>query len=119
MSPRAWQLLVLALIVAVYAPVARLGFASDELGYLVDLGMGSYHGFVQSGLWPQTGANDTLSGLRGLFFTHLHSDHTTDWPAVYATGSMNTATRTGACSRRTGPPRRWSTHRTRLRGSAA
>lgn len=63
--------------------------------YLVDLGMGSYKGFVDSELWPQTGANDTLSGLRGLFFTHLHSDHTTDWPAMYATGSMNTSTRTG------------------------
>lgn len=65
--------------------------------YLVDLGMGSYKTFIDSKLWPQTGANDTLSGLAGILFTHLHSDHTTDWAGIYATGSMNAANRaTGA-----------------------
>ena len=58
--------------------------------YLVDLGMGSYHGFVQS-----------APGARSRSLA----------PA--------TAAHCRACSRRTGPPRRWSTHRTRLRGSAA
>jgi len=28
--------------------------------------------------------------LRGLFFTHMHSDHITEWPSVYMTGSTNT-----------------------------
>lgn len=65
----------------------------EDRTYLVDLGMGSYYRFVESGLAPDTGANSTLSEISGIFFTHLHSDHTTDWPAVYATGSMNAAQR--------------------------
>ena len=28
--------------------------------------------------------------VRGIFFTHMHSDHFTEWPAVYMTGPSNT-----------------------------
>jgi glyoxylase-like metal-dependent hydrolase (beta-lactamase superfamily II) len=50
--------------------------------YLVDAGLGSYRRLVQSGLAAQPTAPSSLTNVRGIFFTHLHSDHITDWPAM-------------------------------------
>jgi ribonuclease BN (tRNA processing enzyme) len=57
--------------------------------YLVDAGLGSYRRLVQSGLAAQPTAPSSLTNVRGIFFTHLHSDHITDWPAMYVTGPSN------------------------------
>lgn len=63
--------------------------------YVVDLGIGSFLRLQQSGLMPvEAGVANTLNNVRGIFFTHLHSDHTTDWPAVFATGPTNAIGRT-------------------------
>ncbi|WP_028658511.1 MBL fold metallo-hydrolase [Nocardioides insulae] len=67
----------------------------EDKVYVVDLGVGSFNRLEQSGLAPDTGLGSSLSWVRGIFFTHLHSDHTVDWPAVYATGSMNIVERAG------------------------
>ena len=57
--------------------------------YVVDLGLGAMLRLRQSSLTPQDSTASTFTRVRGIFFTHLHSDHVTDWPAVYATGAMN------------------------------
>ncbi|WP_228395346.1 MBL fold metallo-hydrolase [Modestobacter roseus] len=61
----------------------------EDRVYVVDLGLGAYRRLIESGLSPLGTGAASLSQVRGIFFTHLHSDHTTDWPAVYATGPMN------------------------------
>ncbi|MGK3940171.1 MBL fold metallo-hydrolase [Streptomyces caeruleatus] len=61
----------------------------DDRVYVVHLGIGAFLRLAQSGLGPQTGLGTSLTNVRGILFTHLHSDHFTDWPAVYATGAMN------------------------------
>jgi len=57
--------------------------------YIVDLGHGSLDQLVPAGL---AGPGDTsaLQNVRGVLFTHLHSDHTVDWPAMYTLGWANT-----------------------------
>jgi ribonuclease BN (tRNA processing enzyme) len=67
----------------------------QEQVYVVDLGLGAFQRLAQSGLGPGTGLGDSLSNVRGMLFTHLHSDHTVDWPALYATGTANTVGRAG------------------------
>ncbi|MGY6653692.1 MBL fold metallo-hydrolase [Amycolatopsis sp. TRM77291] len=62
--------------------------------YVVDLGMGAYQRLAQAGLPPGIDAGNMLGNVRGLFFTHLHSDHVTDWPAMYSTGMSNSIGRT-------------------------
>ncbi|MER7192880.1 MBL fold metallo-hydrolase [Streptomyces flaveolus] len=57
--------------------------------YLVDLGHGAMHRLVQSGLGEGDGLGSALSAVRGIFLTHLHSDHAADWPTMYATGPTN------------------------------
>ncbi|MCP2256245.1 Ribonuclease BN, tRNA processing enzyme [Prauserella aidingensis] len=57
--------------------------------YLVDLGMGAFQRLAASGLRDNSEPNGALNKVRGIFFTHLHSDHTVDWPTLYATGSVN------------------------------
>lgn len=57
--------------------------------YLVDLGHGAMHRLVESGLGGEGGLGSALSPVRGIFLTHLHSDHVADWPAVFATGPAN------------------------------
>ncbi|MFI6517618.1 MBL fold metallo-hydrolase [Spirillospora sp. NPDC050679] len=57
--------------------------------HLVDLGAGAQQRLVQSGLGGPAGLGTSLSAVRAIFLTHLHSDHITDWPALYATGPMN------------------------------
>lgn len=75
--------------------------------YLVDLGAGSFLRLQQSGLAPsQPGVPNALSPVRGIFFSHLHSDHTTDWPAVYITGPTNAIGRTHGPIAVRGPGRR-------------
>lgn len=80
-----------------YVGGARHGVSTaivfDGRAYVVDLGMGSFTRLVESGLGPDNGLAASLTPVRGLFFTHLHSDHITDWPAMYATGSMNASGR--------------------------
>lgn len=63
--------------------------------YVVDLGLGALQRLVQSGLGSGDGLGDALTNVRGMFFTHLHSDHTIDWPAAYATGPTNIVGREG------------------------
>ncbi|MHA6630474.1 MBL fold metallo-hydrolase [Pseudonocardia sichuanensis] len=60
--------------------------------YVVDLGAGANFRLVQSGLGGPGSAS--LANVAGIFFTHLHSDHITEWPAVYLTGQMNSFGRT-------------------------
>ncbi|WP_406022557.1 MBL fold metallo-hydrolase [Nocardioides sp. NBC_00850] len=69
--------------------------AFEDKVYVVDLGVGAFGRLQQSGLAPDTGLGSALSWLRGIFFTHLHSDHTVDWPTTYAIGSMNIVGRSG------------------------
>lgn len=57
--------------------------------YVVDLGLGAMLRLRQSGLSGPTGIAGSLANVRGIFFTHMHSDHMTDWPAVYGTGVSN------------------------------
>lgn len=66
----------------------------EDRVYVVDLGVGAFVRLAQSGLGPDNGLASSLARVSGIFFTHLHSDHFTDWPAVYATGTMNNAGRT-------------------------
>lgn len=55
--------------------------------YVVDLGHGSFDQLAAAGL---TGTANTLENLRAVLFTHLHSDHITEWPALYMTAMANT-----------------------------
>lgn len=57
--------------------------------YLVDLGHASHNRMIDAGLASETPGAGSFARVRGIFFTHLHSDHTVEWPAVYATGAQN------------------------------
>lgn len=57
--------------------------------YVVDLGHGSPGRLVQAGLAGE-GIQSALMRVRAILFTHLHSDHFTEWPAVYMTSPTNT-----------------------------
>ncbi|GAB3347675.1 MBL fold metallo-hydrolase [Modestobacter lapidis] len=74
--------------------------------YVVDLGLGSFLRLRQSSLAPLDGTASTFNRVRGIFFTHMHSDHLMDWPAVYATGTMNMTGRAGGPIEVRGPGRR-------------
>ncbi|WP_219416735.1 MBL fold metallo-hydrolase [Pseudonocardia nigra] len=56
--------------------------------YVVDLGLGAQMRLAAAGFGGEA-PNSQLAGLRGVFFTHLHSDHVAEWPALYAVGPMN------------------------------
>lgn len=63
--------------------------------YLVDLGLGAYRRLIQSGISPElTSVGNALGNVRGIFFTHLHSDHVADWPGLYWTAGSNSVGRT-------------------------
>ncbi|QXQ10177.1 MBL fold metallo-hydrolase [Paeniglutamicibacter sp. Y32M11] len=62
--------------------------------YLVDLGHASHNRMIDAGLASETPGAGSFARVRGIFFTHLHSDHTVEWPAVYATGAQNVVGRT-------------------------
>lgn len=70
--------------------------------YLVDLGWGANVRLAQAGLGGPSGANGLLSSVSGIFFTHLHSDHFADWPALYVTALANMAGRSYRPSRCSG-----------------
>lgn len=59
----------------------RFGIASavvvDDAVYLVDAGQGVARQLTRA-LLPDIGSSRTLAGLRAVFLTHLHSDHTMD-----------------------------------------
>lgn len=59
----------------------------DGRVYIVDLGHSAPFQFAASGLYDL--ATSPFTVLRGLFFTHMHSDHLTEWPAFYMTAPQN------------------------------
>ncbi|MGX5697162.1 MBL fold metallo-hydrolase [Agromyces soli] len=59
-----------------------------ERVYVVDVGFGAGRALIESGLGGRH-YGDTLLNVRGIFLTHLHSDHIADWPAIYAVASIN------------------------------
>ncbi|MGW5447827.1 MBL fold metallo-hydrolase [Streptomyces asiaticus] len=77
----------------------------EDRVYVVDLGVGSYRRLGQAGLDP-AGPGNLLANVRGIFFTHLHSDHMVDWPSLYATAAFNSIGRTQPPIRVFGPGRR-------------
>ena len=63
----------------------------DGRVYIVDLGHGAPEQINAAGLGPnENGTQSALINVRGIFFTHMHSDHITEWPSVYMTGPTNT-----------------------------
>lgn len=66
----------------------------DGKVYLVDLGHGAQMRLVQGGLGAEGVGGTSMANVRGIFFTHLHSDHVAEWPAVYATLDMNVTGKT-------------------------
>lgn len=58
--------------------------------YIIDLGHGAHTNFHAAGL-SGPGDSQAFSRFRGIFFTHMHTDHVVEWPAVYATGLTNTS----------------------------
>lgn len=68
--------------------------AFEDRVYIVDLGLGSFQRLGMSDLAGGGPTNAALRNVRALFFTHMHSDHLADWPAVYATAHANVAGRT-------------------------
>jgi len=63
--------------------------------YVVDLGIGSFLRLRQSSASGAQGVASTWNNVRGIFFTHMHSDHLMDWPSAWVTGPINTSGRTG------------------------
>ena len=74
-----------------------------ERVYIVDLGLGSLQQLAASGLAASPTLPSSLAHVSGVFFTHLHSDHTADWPAMFATSPSNINGRTGPAIRVYGP----------------
>ena len=62
--------------------------------YIVDLGHGSHMRLLGAGVGGEGFGGTSMARIRGIFFTHLHSDHVVEWPAVYATAGMNSVGRT-------------------------
>jgi ribonuclease BN (tRNA processing enzyme) len=72
----------------------RAGISSalvvEDAVYLVDCGHSTPQRFVQAGLGtPSRPGNRAFEGLRCIFLTHLHSDHTVEYPAFQITGMWN------------------------------
>lgn len=61
----------------------------DGKVYIVDLGHGAPWQFMRAGLAGSGAPTQWMTNVRGIFFTHLHSDHTIEWPATWATASSN------------------------------
>lgn len=78
-----------------------------ERVYIVDLGAGALANLNRSGVGGSTGRQDSvgtlLDNVRGVFFTHMHSDHMVDWPTLYATAPANSIKRSGDPIRVFGP----------------
>lgn len=79
----------------------RSGIASavvvGDAVYLVDCGDGVGHRYEQAGLFTATVPPNDFTHLRGIFLTHLHSDHIVDFPALmlfgFPGGGLGTPTR--------------------------
>jgi ribonuclease BN (tRNA processing enzyme) len=72
----------------------RCGISSavvvEDAVYLVDCGHSVQTRFVQAGLGtPTRPGNRAFEGLQAIFLTHLHSDHTVEYPAFRMTGMWN------------------------------
>jgi ribonuclease BN (tRNA processing enzyme) len=72
----------------------RAGISSalvvEDAVYLVDCGHSTPQRFVQAGLGtPSRPGNRAFEGLACIFLTHLHSDHTVEYPAFQITGMWN------------------------------
>ncbi len=72
----------------------RAGISSalvvEDAVYLVDCGHSTPQRFVQAGLGtPSRPGNRAFEGLTCIFLTHLHSDHTVEYPAFQITGMWN------------------------------
>ncbi|MGP4029885.1 MBL fold metallo-hydrolase [Actinomadura sp. 3N407] len=65
----------------------------EDKVYLVDLGHGAQMRLLQAGLGAEGAGGTSMANVRGIFFTHLHSDHLVEWPAVYATAKANSSGR--------------------------
>ena len=77
---------------SVYADRAGISSALvvDGAVYLIDCGHGAPRRFVQAGLGtPTKPGNRAFEGLKGIFLTHLHSDHTVEFPGFQITGMWN------------------------------
>jgi ribonuclease BN (tRNA processing enzyme) len=77
---------------SVYAESSGISSALvvDGAVYLIDCGHGTPRRFVQAGLGtPSRPGNRAFEGLKGIFLTHLHSDHIVDFPAFPLTGMWN------------------------------
>ncbi|WP_228000476.1 MBL fold metallo-hydrolase [Nocardia australiensis] len=61
----------------------------DNRVYVVDLGVGSLQRLRHSSAVASDPLPSALTNVHGIFFTHMHSDHLADWPAMYATGPLN------------------------------
>ena len=83
------------------ALVVRDTVTQTDCIYLIDMGCGSTTRLAQAfnaGAFVNTGGSDARGGkgqvfyssflrnVKGLFFTHLHQDHTTDYPALLLYG---------------------------------
>ena len=66
----------------------------EDRVYIVDLGAGAVRRFSESGLPSTQLLGGALNNVSGIFFTHLHSDHTADWPLLYSTAGSNLFGRT-------------------------
>ena len=61
----------------------------EDRVYAVDLGYSSHHRLAASGVASDGTISGAFAKLRGVFFTHLHTDHLAEWPALYAMTSGN------------------------------
>lgn len=52
--------------------------AYEDRVYVVDLGLGSFHRLGERDLVPKGVTNSALTNVRGIFLTHMHSDHLAD-----------------------------------------
>lgn len=68
--------------------------------YVVDLGHGAAVQLYRSGL---LGNPSAPANVRAIFFTHMHSDHTVEWPSLYATAHVNLVARADEPFRVFGP----------------
>lgn len=71
----------------------RLGVSTavvyDGKVYLVDLGLGTHMQMFKAGLGHTEAGGRAFANIRGIFITHMHSDHVAEWPALVATGLGN------------------------------
>ena len=65
--------------------------------YIIDSGAGSNQSLADSGLKGSAEGKNQLDQLRGMFFTHLHSDHVSDYSSLllegFVGGGLGTAER--------------------------